>query len=471
MSFECPQCGWKNCEIQPAGQLGPCGKRVTLTLVDRQDLDRQIVKSEYATCTLVAMDFVIPPSTQRGVVTTIEGLIRNAATALQDGQKERMAIDSQLADKIQIVIQQLEKLCNGEEFPFDVMLDDPAGHSHIEPKNDDTGNDSRLVVEEYERSKAQLQEMGYFPAANTDESTKKDAIDMETTENDGIRTGVQAPKVGAYLPLERKAAGDSALCAISNLEKMGKTSNADKMGERSDLEKLQENGECVDASEPGDPVSFETPCSHCLSPGETNMVEIEIPGFRKCLLMAFVCDVCGARSNEVKAAGAYGELARKWTLSVTDVSDLSRDVLKSDMASVAVPELCFEAAAGTRGGVFTTIEGLLIELAQNLEEGNPFAIGDSSEENDKKLKLKEVTDGLREFSKGMNLPFTLVVDDMADHSYIGSRHPTFKVEETLRQTRMKNLDENDHNLVSEFYKRTHEQDDDLGILDMKTENY
>lgn len=87
-----------------------------------------------------------------------------------------------------------------------------------------------------------------------------------------------------------------------------------------------------------------------------------LPGFRTCILMAFGCLGCGTRSNEVKASGAYGDKAKKWTLTVENEADLNRDVLKSDTASLAIPELEFETCMGALGGVFTTVEGLIVKV-------------------------------------------------------------------------------------------------------------
>jgi zinc finger protein len=44
--------------------------------------------------------------------------------------------------------------------------------------------------------------------------------------------------------------------------------------------------------------------------------------------MATNCDVCGVRENEVKGASGIEPQARKITLKITDVSDMTRDVLK-----------------------------------------------------------------------------------------------------------------------------------------------
>lgn len=44
--------------------------------------------------------------------------------------------------------------------------------------------------------------------------------------------------------------------------------------------------------------------------------------------MASSCDACGVRDSEVKSGGGIEPMGRKIRLKLTDVSDLSRDVLK-----------------------------------------------------------------------------------------------------------------------------------------------
>ncbi len=57
---------------------------------------------------------------------------------------------------------------------------------------------------------------------------------------------------------------------------------------------------------------------------------------------------------------------RKITLTVAKEDDLKRDVLKSDTTNLFVPEIELELSAGTLGGFFTTVEGLLNQVYDNL---------------------------------------------------------------------------------------------------------
>jgi C4-type Zn-finger protein len=46
-------------------------------------LRRQVVKSNSATVTVPELQFEIPPGTQKGVITTVEGLLTDASTGLR----------------------------------------------------------------------------------------------------------------------------------------------------------------------------------------------------------------------------------------------------------------------------------------------------------------------------------------------------------------------------------------------------
>ena len=45
---------------------------------------------------------------------------------------------------------------------------------------------------------------------------------------------------------------------------------------------------------------------------------------------------------------------------------------------ICIPELDFEVQSGTLGGRFTTIEGILTQIKDQLKASNPLSSGDSS---------------------------------------------------------------------------------------------
>lgn len=66
MSFECESCGCKNNEIQSGEKIQEKGHTFKCNIATRRDLNRQVIKSDYATVKIPEIDFEIPPSKRGG---------------------------------------------------------------------------------------------------------------------------------------------------------------------------------------------------------------------------------------------------------------------------------------------------------------------------------------------------------------------------------------------------------------------
>ena len=206
-------------------------------------------------------------------------------------------------------------------------------------------------------------------------------------------------------------------------------------------------------------VHFPTDCFACSKMGQTQMCVTNIPHFKEVIIMAFSCDHCGYKNNEVKGSGAVPDRGEKITLVIPvndDMpSNLDRDILKSDSAALAIPECDLELMGGSLGGVYTTVEGLLGKIITNLKEGNPFGCGDSATSSPESKQLKKLLLQLDRYRQGLE-GFTLIMSDPLANSFIYSPCGS-------------SLD--DPLLSSEEYTRTFEEDEDLGLHDMHVENY
>ncbi|XP_070392912.1 zinc finger protein ZPR1 [Dermacentor albipictus] len=202
-----------------------------------------------------------------------------------------------------------------------------------------------------------------------------------------------------------------------------------------------------------DVLGFATSCSECQAPCETRMKLTQVPHFKEVLIMATTCDRCGHRTNEVKSGAGIEPQGVRLELRVLEPADLARDVLKSETCTVHVPELELEAGAGLLSGRFTTVEGLLDSMRRQLAQENPFFQGDSATGTGR-LRMGAVVDQLAKAAAG-TLPVTLVLDDPCGNSYVQSLCAP-DPDPALRVT---------------HYERTFEQNDELGLNDMKTEDY
>lgn len=193
------------------------------------------------------------------------------------------------------------------------------------------------------------------------------------------------------------------------------------------------------------------------------MKMVNIPHFKQVVIMSTVCDHCGYRSNEVKTGGEVPEKGRKITLKVQTKEDLARDILKSESAALECPELQLHVEPGTMGGRFTTVEGILTQIRRDLR-AQAFGLEDGDAEvpasdsnamnDDSKQTWETFFASLGEAINGSK-PFTLVLQDPLASSYVQSL----------------TAPEPDPQIEVQDYERTEQEEEDLGLNDIKTEGY
>ena len=285
MAFECPHCGTKNNEIQSGSAIAEKGCISTLKVSDAKDLSRQIVKSESASISFKELDFEIPPSTQRGILSTIEGILDRAIEGLSQEQDQRKELDLNLYEKVQDVISKLKEYMDGKE-SFTFILNDPSGNSYIE--NLCMPNpDPKIHIQYYIRTREQEEFLGLAaPDSTFDDPNDPNALH---TLNESHEES----------PEESNTFNTSNPNEISNEQ--------DEFTETDQVHVFPGN------------------CSRCLVPCETKMHMLEIPHFKNVIIMSTVCDACGYKSNEVKSGGAISSKGKKISLILTDLEDLSRN--------------------------------------------------------------------------------------------------------------------------------------------------
>ena len=114
-----------------------------------------------------------------------------------------------------------------------------------------------------------------------------------------------------------------------------------------------------------------------------------------------------------------------------------------------IPELNFDLQQGTLGGRFTTLEGLLRQAYEQLW-GRVYNPESDSSTSDEKEKFGAFLEKMKDAVEG-KAPFTLIMDDPLAASYIQNLYAP----------------DPDPNMTIEDYERTKEQEEDLGIADMK----
>lgn len=419
-SFECDSCGNRNTEVTFGGKIADYGTKIEF-LVDKEDaFKRDIVKSEFAYIEIPEIGLEIPKG--KGQINTVEGIIQNVIEDLEESQDDRRKVDANVASQVDAFILKVKKLLEGRAFPFHIILTDPSGNSYIKnpfvPKVDPL-----LKISHFSRTREQLIDMGFNPE-NAMEAAEEEAKRAEQQQQQN-QPGRHDVKTGLAEQLEK---------GISHHHE----------GEQPvtlDMNKPLEENYKLDAFD------FTVPCPACGAEGHNKMCTVSIPFFKELIIMAFSCDECGHHDSEVKTGGNVSKHARKIILKASHQDDLRRDVFKSDSAHLEIPEVGLELTAGTLGGVYSTVQGLIQKIAENLKDNNPFG-GDS--DLDAKAKLEKFFADMSEIEE-LKKPFTLIIDDPLDDSFIQNPyhpHP-------------------DPRMTSEEYQRTAEQNDELGLTHMK----
>lgn len=97
---------------------------------------------------------------------------------------------------------------------------------------------------------------------------------------------------------------------------------------------------------------------------------------------------------------------------------MQRDFFKSDSATVKILEVGLELSAGTMGSFYSTLEGFLLKIIDQLTNENPF-VGDSSDKETTQ-KFKEFIEKIEKLKSGKE-KFTLFIEDPLDNCFIYSR--------------------------------------------------
>ena len=439
MSFSCPHCGYRNTSTEDAKELAPQGIHFVLTVKTSKDMNRRIIKSNYASLSIPCCGLEIPQMTQKGKLSTIEGFISNAKdnlkASLDDGYYAEMG--ENYINEIKETIKKLGDTLNGDKFPFELILDDPSGNSFIEnPYAPQT--DPNIKVSYFDRTKEMAEAMGF-------------SLENQKLEQNEIKEEKKEDKKEEKKGEKKEEKINNAQVKMSYYNKKKDFTVYKSNDKYSKMiidfsEGIDDNNSDIDNKV----IQFPTSCYCCNAPGVLRDCVCSIPYFKEIIISCFKCDNCGYKTTEVKGGGGISEKGTKYTLSVESIDDLNRDIFKSETSKIVIPEIGFETDEGSMGSLFTTVEGIIEKICDQLYN-TPFSTGDSSINSD----INDFIKKLRELQQ-LKQKFTLILDDPLSNSFI------FPVGDNS---------ENDTKLKKEEYERTFEQNEDLGINDMKVENY
>lgn len=259
-SFFCEHCGERNNEVTFGGEIQLQGCVYELQVTTARDLDRQLIKSDSATVRLKELDFEIPPLTQKGEISTIEGILRTAAKNLALYQAQRMEESPEIGAKVAEVIMSLTLMASGSEsmMPFTIAVDDPAGNSYVEnlmaPQVD-----PHMTSRHYNRSALQDESLGL----EADKGLFRDDKD----------SNFQA----LMQPTSR---GGTIFGAVKTGEGDGKDVNGAPTSSSSLQKALEESADSVRLGRT-EAVSIPSQCPNCRCEGESLTAFTDIPHFKE----------------------------------------------------------------------------------------------------------------------------------------------------------------------------------------------
>ncbi|KAL6998652.1 nucleolar zinc-finger protein [Sarracenia purpurea var. burkii] len=119
----------------------------------------------------------------------------------------------------------------------------------------------------------------------------------------------------------------------------------------------------------------------------------------------------------------------------TIFSNTNESIFQSDTCTLLIPELELEVGPATFGGRFSTVEGLLISIKEQLDTQGSMASDsiDISAVSKMDQFLKKLDDVI-----ACKTPFTLILDDPAGNSYAQSQTPP-EPDDKLKINYMKEL--------------------------------
>uniref|UniRef100_A0A8D2MYA6 Zinc finger ZPR1-type domain-containing protein n=1 Tax=Zonotrichia albicollis TaxID=44394 RepID=A0A8D2MYA6_ZONAL len=177
--------------------------------------------------------------------------------------------------------------------------------------------------------------------------------------------------------------------------------------------------------------------------GVTRLLLTRIPFFKEIIVSSFSCPSCSWSNTEIQAAGRIQEQGVRYTLAVS-----SRQVGTALPCPAEAQHLHIPAGMGLGSPLLTTIEGIIDRV-----EKNPFSLGDSSTAS-RTGKLQEFIGKLQDIIEG-KAQAHFIMDDPAGNSYLQNVYAP----------------EEDPELSVQRYERTFEQNEELGLNDMRTEGY
>ena len=198
-------------------------------------------------------------------------------------------------------------------------------------------------------------------------------------------------------------------------------------------------------------------CPGCTKIAQLLIQKVNIPYFKEVILMNTNCTSCGYQTKDVKTGGEISAKGKRIRLHVKSPKDLRRDILKSESCLLQIPEFELSVQPGTMGGRFTTLEGILTQIRDDLR-GTVYDVDEETAPPDSMAETDQQkwSNFFKQIDQAITVekPYTVIMEDPLADSYCQN----FDVPGPGQ----------DPQIQEEDYDRTEEDEDYLGLADMKT---
>lgn len=234
---------------------------------------------------------------------------------------------------------------------------------------------------------------------------------------------------------------------VSNVEKKSKVKNGNiKNNDEMDNDFSSSNKSFSDEESADNNIKkILDKCPNCKNDCFALFNKKRIPHFDDALIITLYCDKCEYKSSEFKENFQISEKKKIITLKVNSIEDLKRDVLRTSTCTLKILEIDLECESGSNKSRLTTIEGLLLDIKKDLNSSaivNKFEIEDASVFD----KWKSLNKTLDDYIDGKQ-PFTLILKDINSSSFIQNL----------------SAPNDDPNMTIEYFERTEDENESLGI--------
>ncbi|KAK3068462.1 nucleolar zinc-finger protein [Teratosphaeriaceae sp. CCFEE 6253] len=170
MSTVCESCGYRSNEVKTGGEVPEKGRKIMLQVRTKEDLSRDILKSESAALVCPELQLRVEPGTMGGRFTTVEGILNNIrkdlrgqAFGLEDGDAvvPEGASDSMPTESKRSwedFFNSLGDAIEGRK-PFTLTLEDPLASSYVQSLTAPEP-DPQIEVQDYERTEEEMEDLG-----------------------------------------------------------------------------------------------------------------------------------------------------------------------------------------------------------------------------------------------------------------------------------------------------------------------